>query len=160
MNTPLRDRVRELLFYRDGNLYWREKRTRNVDISKPAGCIDDQGYRRIKIDYTQYKAHRLIFLLEHGRMPDFVDHIDGNKDNNAIHNLRECTKAQNSWNRKTAPTNTSGFKGVKRVGNKWKATLTLDGRVIHLGYFDTVSDAAEAYACGARLHFGEFARVA
>lgn len=100
-------------------------------------------------------AHRLAWLLEHERWPvGEIDHIDGQRDHNAMHNLRECTHAQNmeNWRR---PKGRSGRVGVSwhTRNQKWQASIRKDSKHHYLGTFDTVDEAALAYAAAkAQLH--------
>jgi hypothetical protein len=90
-------------------------------------------------------AHRVVFALAHGRQPKGeIDHIDGNPGNNAIGNLREATHKQNSANRiSTRGRNT--FPGTRRIGKRWGAYVYSDGRMIHIGMFDSDKEAFAAY---------------
>ncbi len=89
-----------------------------------------------------------------------VDHIDGNPLNNQRSNLRLCTNQQNNRNVGKRRDNTSGHKGVTwHVKNaKWRSRIQIDGKETHLGYFDDISDAAQAYKDAAAKYFGDFAR--
>lgn len=89
-----------------------------------------------------------------------IDHKDGNPMNCKRDNLREATRSQNQANRKLQCNNTTGFKGVTKFKgrNKWFSKITVDGKHIHLGSFDTPEDAHAAYCKAATKHFGEFAR--
>ena len=106
--------------------------------------------------------HRLVWMFHHGRVPAQVDHIDGDTRNNRIENLRECTSAQNQFNSRRKVNNRSGVKGVVRhekcTGKPWHAKINAAGRRISLGYHATKEEAARAYAAGAAIHAGEFAR--
>ena len=93
-----------------------------------------------------------------------VDHIDGDTMNNQKHNLRACTRAENSRNRKqVAKNNTTGYKGVSvRVGYKlrpYKARIRHNGKTIGIGNYSTPEEAANAYNSVAPIYFGEFARL-
>jgi hypothetical protein len=90
-----------------------------------------------------------------------VDHIDTNTLNNTRENLREVTRAQNQMNRRKFTLNgqaTSQYKGVTAHGNKWQATIRINGRQTHIGTFETEEEAHAAYVRAATLHFGEHAR--
>ena len=156
--------VRDLLEYRSGDLWWLEqpRPKRPVDLSQPAGGIDPKGYRRIYIYGKSYKAHRLIWLHQYGEWPAHdIDHIDGDKLNNRIDNLREATHAENQHNTGASRNNTSGYKGVHwfKEKKKWQVRIQSSGKPLHLGYFDSAEAGHEAYREAAiRLH-GEFARV-
>lgn len=90
-----------------------------------------------------------------------VDHIDGDGLNNLIENLRFCSHAQNIQNSPKKCNNTSGHKGVafSRAAGRWQAQITVRGRQMYLGLFDTAIDAAVAYDNAATELHGEFARL-
>lgn len=88
-----------------------------------------------------------------------VDHIDGDGLNNSRDNLRVCTNQENSRNARISHNNTSGYKGVARFRNKWRAYLTVDAKQKHLGFFLDRLEAAHAYDRAARELFGNFART-
>lgn len=90
---------------------------------------------------------------------EFVDHLDRDPLNNQRDNLRLASRSQNGANRNIRKNSLSGYKGVSwhKTAKKWTAKLTLNGKLIHLGYFDDPIDAAKAYDQAAREYFGEFA---
>ena len=89
------DYVLSAFDYQDGNLIRKSGRV-NV-IGQIAGCVHKgTGYIHVKIKATAHKAHRLVFLYHHGYLPDFVDHIDGDKTNNSASNLEYVTSAENT----------------------------------------------------------------
>ncbi len=95
-----------------------------------------------------------------------VDHRSGDGLNNRRGNLREATRAQNSRNLGLPRNSTSGFKGVSFTRSKgqplakpWQASINVNWKGYHLGYFATAAAAARAYDAAARVHFGEFARL-
>jgi hypothetical protein len=107
-----------------------------------------------------FLAHRLIFELHHGRKPGLIDHINRDRSDNRIENLRECSTSQNLANMQMRPS--SAAKNVswnKRV-QKWHTRVRKDNKVYCGGYHAELSSAiAEATEMRARLH-GEFARHA
>jgi hypothetical protein len=103
--------LRSLFDYEDGNLYWKVKRN-GVKPDKKAGNHCGNGYFGIMIDDKGYKLHRMIFLFHHGYLPKYLDHKDGNRGNNRIENLRECTHQENIQNRAAPKNNTTGIKNV------------------------------------------------
>jgi hypothetical protein len=125
------------------------------------GCSNsDTGYIYLSIMGKRYPAHRLAWLYVHGEFPEAdIDHIDGDKTNNAISNLRKATRAQNSANSQTGQRNTSGIKGVSwsKTAKKWVARIVMNGQVALNAYFDDVEEARQAVE-GKRLELqGEFA---
>ena len=138
-----------------GLFYWRVHRSKGIREGGLAGHADHRGYTRISIDNKKYLAHRLAWYYMCGEWPDSdLDHIDGDKTNNRVENLRRCTKAQNSYNASYAKGST-GIKGV-RV----KPSGSYDVRVSskYLGSYKDL-ELAEFVAMEAResMH-GEFAR--
>jgi hypothetical protein len=90
-----------------------------------------------------------------------VDHIDGDGLNCRRANLRTATRTQNICNRRIFKNNTSGFKGVQKVGpNRWDSKIQINRKPIYLGRFDNPEAAYEAYCAAARKHHGDFARLA
>jgi len=87
-----------------------------------------------------------------------IDHVDGNPLNNQRDNLRPATRKQNSRNSKIPINNTSGYKGVYRCQNKWRAIIRVDGKCIHIGYYDFAKQAHLYYCIAAIKYFGKFAR--
>lgn len=139
---PSQKKLQELFYYKDGELYWKERIHSSIDLSKPAGKIEKNGYRAIGIEGKLYKAHRLIWKYHYGKDPkEFIDHIDGNGTNNNIENLREATHQQNGFNRGPQKNNKLGIKGVRKLGNKYTAAITINGKEKHLGMFFTIEEA-------------------
>lgn len=129
--------LHQLFEYRDGELYRKIKKGK-ANVGDIAGCDDGEGYMKTRVNGKKYRNHRLIFLMHHGYLPDFVDHIDGNRSNNRIENLREATKNQNGYNRKLSIRNTSGVKGVTwyKQTKKWRVQIRIHGVKTSIGYFD------------------------
>lgn len=125
-----------------------------------AGGLSTKGYWVIGVNGTQYEAHVLGWLMVTGQWPDgMVDHRDGNRSNNRFINLRLATRSQNASNSKLRTDNSSGYKGVYRHGNKWRAEIRVDGKLERIGSYNTPEEAADAYQERAQQYFGEFARV-
>lgn len=160
------DEALAIWVYRDGHLYWRENRGTKMKAGDKAGCVycsrPGLQYRLIKVGGKVYRAHRIIFLMLRGYLPEQIDHIDGNGLNNDVENLRAATHSQNGSNRGAQKNNTSGFKGVgwKKNAQKWYASIRFDGKQCHIGYFDTPDAAHEAYKAAAKKLHKEFARFA
>jgi HNH endonuclease len=118
--------------------------------------VNDKGY---VVGYVEGKAKRIHRLITGEPIGMDVDHEDGDKLNNLLSNLRVCTHRLNCFNNKLSKRNKSGHKGVYPRHNRWRAVIQYDGRLRHLGTFETKLQAHEAYAKAARLYHGEFARV-
>ena len=134
----------------DSGVFLRRIRTgQNVQSGAVAGSMDGKGYWQISVCGRVFRAHRLVWLYVYGRWPDAqIDHINGDKADNRLTNLREVTNAQNMQNRLVLQkNNTSGFAGVSfyKPTGKWKSQIKVNGGVIFLGYFDTPEKAHEVY---------------
>jgi hypothetical protein len=137
-----------------GEITWRVKRGYMRAGSK-AGCIGVKGYAQIGVSGRTYPAHRLAWLLHFGAFPpEQLDHINGDRADNRIANLRACTNTQNQQN-VAIRVGVSGHIGVtwhKRSG-KWHARIKHERKRTHLGQFDSIEDAAAAYQAAKReLH--------
>lgn len=138
----------------------------NIDtqrILKPMKTVN--GYLSVGL-YKDGKCiykniHRLVAetFLKRDDACDEVDHIDCNKANNHIINLRWASRQQNLCNRQIGKNNASGFKGVSKGGKKWRARIAINGTHFYLGAFETKEEAAIAYNEKARELFGLFARL-
>jgi len=128
-----------------------------------AGNIMNTGYRAIVIDYEDYLAHRLAWLYVYGYFPkECIDHIDLDRGNNKIINLREATRRNNNCNMGISKKNTSGFKGVywNVAAKKWQAYISVNNKSKYLGVYKNKEDAYKAFCDAAKKYHGEFARVA
>ena len=153
-------RAHEFFIYKDGALYWRINRGRCKIGMRAGGLSKTKLYRTIHIDDKSYYEHQIIFLMNHSYLPKIIDHIDNDRLNNKIENLRQCTINQNAYNSKKPITNTSGFKGVCWHKNRhtWQASIKVNSNPLYLGSFKTAEEAHEAYKAAALKYHGEFAR--
>lgn len=164
--------VRECFDYdpATGNLIWRERPRSHFKcgyipgpssrvIGCVAGVVCPKGYRQISVAGKLYKAHRLVWFWTYGYFPaQEIDHINRNKLDNRIENLRECSTAQNIRARGFSKKLKS--RGTRLVpSGRWQASIRADGRTQYLGTFLTEKDAALAYARAAVDHFGAFAPI-
>lgn len=147
----------------DTGIFTRRVHSGNVAPGKIAGSRSGHGYIQIRVNGVKYVAHRLAWLFVYGAWPSAeLDHVNLDKADNRIRNLREATREQNSWNTPAYKSNSSGKKGVsfsQKMG-KWQAQIRLDKKPEHLGYYDTIEAAHLAYVSAAKQSRGEFARAA
>lgn len=124
-----------------------------------AGSIAPEGYVVIGVQGKVYRAHRLAWLYMTGEWPDRdIDHINGDKSDNRIANLRSATKIENKRNRRRNTDNTSGCKGVSwhKRDQKWYARIMVDGKSKSLGYYKSLQSAHAAYCAASQKYHGEF----
>ena len=118
------------------------------------------GWIKKNGQWINAKMHR--FILGETNPKIQIDHKDGNGLNNQRYNLRKCTNQQNQHNRSKYKRNTSGFKGVSAPGTshpKWSAHIRFNGKLIHLGYFNSAKEAAVVYDAAARKYHRSFASI-
>lgn len=157
-------RIRECLDYNSdtGVFVWKKRLSNRKAVGAVAGHLSAAGYVQIGIDGRLWMAHQLAWTVHYGEFPDmFIDHIDGDRANNAIGNLRLASNSQNGMNRGAQANNPHGLKGIHHHANgRWRAQIACGGKRRHIGYFDTKEAAHEAYSKAASELFGEFARPA
>lgn len=141
--------AKELLDYdpSTGIFLWKVDRRYAVKAGDVAGCVQPSGYRYIQINRRAFRAPRLAWLFVHGVWPTHqIDHINGQKDDNRIANLRDVTAQQNSCNTVYRRAKTSAFTGVsKRRNGKWVAHLNRGNKSFAVGTFDSEEAAHQAY---------------
>ena len=153
--------LQEVLNYNPdtGIFTWKIKTCKKICVGKIAGHIASNGYINLSIKKKSYLAHRLAWLYVNGNFTKHtIDHINGNKKDNRIVNLREATKSENSWNRKMQIDNTSGIKGVYWFSerNKWVARISVNKQNIFLGTFINLKLAENAVIEARNKYHGEF----
>lgn len=150
------EQLKQLLSYdaETGVFTWCVSPSRSVKTGDIAGAQDDKGYLSIGLKGQIYKAHRLAWLYSHGEWPDgLIDHINCDKSDNRLCNLRVVNESGNSQNiRRPNRRNKSGFLGVIRFQNKWRASLTVNKKTIWLGDYATPEEAHLAYIAAKRVH--------
>lgn len=155
------DRLREVLHYdpETGVFTWAVKIARRIIAGREAGRVS-KGYRYIKIDGTEYAAHRLAWFSMTGAWPSGqVDHRNRDSLDNAWLNLREATQSENNAN--TRCRNALGVKGVRRSANgkRFIAEIVHGRKTTYLGTFRTAEEAHSSYMLAARDFHREFARA-
>jgi hypothetical protein len=146
------DFLKELFDYKNNKLIWKTRPLKLKHlIGKVAGCIHHSGYRIIKINDVIYPSHRLVWVYHYGSIDENlqIDHINGNKDDNSIENLRLVTSQENCFNR--SKLKSKGYSWNKN-SNKWQASIWLEGAAKYLGSFANEQDARNAYLLACNEH--------
>lgn len=162
---PALDEVAKRFTYNPvtGDLIWNIDRTRSIKAGSVAGSVHKvTGYRYLRINGVEYAAHRVAWLLATGESLEpsvQIDHVNGDKDDNRICNLRKCGGTQNSHNSRRRTDNKSGVKGVHWLSRiqRWRAQIGLKGKIIHIGDYRTREEAAQNIKIAREALHGEFA---
>lgn len=153
----------ELFEYRDGHLYWKPKimsRGRpSAKNGRRVGTPGGDGYLDVNINKQRYRVHRLIFLMFHGYLPEEVDHVNNQRQDNRIENLRASNSQTNKFNSLLSSHNTSGVKGVSlhKKTKKWRCSLSINNRTKQVFGFQSKEDAAEFMELWRIMAHGSFA---
>lgn len=157
--------VKDIYSYLDydlktGIFVWKVK-TKTSNLGDVAGNANWRGYVSIWIAGKQYYAHRLAWAFCNGSWPiGDIDHINEDKSDNRISNLRVASRSENMFNRSCNKNNTSGMKGVVfcKATNRWRAQMMVNKKSVNIGRFKTKEAAANAYMLKAKEIMGEFAK--
>jgi hypothetical protein len=155
------ERLKEVVSYdsETGDFTW----VRNIGrgrAGEKAGYVRPDGYLEIAVCGRRFMAHRLVFLYVHGALPAQgmeCDHINGNRLDNRLSNLRVVTKAENNQNMRRAKKSnrSSGVLGVYANGSgdrfPWRSQIVVNRKQIHLGLFKTIEEAQAAYLAAKRV---------
>ncbi|MCE9874104.1 HNH endonuclease [Hafnia paralvei] len=165
MSYPNAERLKEILNYdpKSGVFIWKINRKGPVRAGMMAGRLNKRGYVVIGIDGSILAAHRVAWIMEHGFLSKnmTIDHINRDKADNRIANLRVCSLSDNSFNKPTYKNNKCGMKGVyfdesRRGDKKWKAQIYVNRKRIFLGVFLTKEEAFENYKSASIKYHNEF----
>ncbi len=159
--TITQQRLKELFnCSEDGKLIRKLKTSNKVNVGEIVGSNNGNGYLRTSINFKSYHIHRLVFMWHHGYFPKEIDHINGNRSDNRIENLRSVTHSQNGKNIKTR--NSIGINGIRweESRSKWNVSIGVDKKKIHLGRFKNLNDAIDARKVAEIQFFKEWRRNA
>ena len=135
---PTQQELLSLFDYRDGVLYWKitgPKRSK----TKRAGYLDPfSGYDYVRVNKKLRRVHRLIWCMFYGYEPSEIDHINRNRADNRIENLREVSRSENCYNHPLRKDSTSGVRGVSwnKIKNKWRVYINVKKQRLELGHFN------------------------
>jgi len=129
--------ISETVYYKDGKLFW-------IKNNKEAGTTTNNGYIKIQINKIAYSAHRLVWVLFNKEIPvdKQIDHINRNRSDNRIENLRLATPSSNALNKPCKISNT-GIRGVSKDRDYYKVSFTVNGKSIHVGNFKDLNKATK-----------------
>ena len=127
--------------FETGVVRWADGRRKGFQV----GNVDSHGYKQVKINGKMVLVHRIIYYVYYGTFPEQIDHIDRDRLNNSIANLRSATNMTNQHNVKIRKDNSSGFVGVHARHGRYQARIQCNSKRIHLGTFDTIEEAYKAY---------------
>lgn len=135
-----------------GVLYWRIRNRNTIQHKYVAGSLNGNrdGYRRVKVKGKIYLEHRIIMMLCFGHIPENaeIDHINHVRDDNRLSNLRFVTRRENMRNQSLSSKSTTGVTGVhfSKARKKYVAQIKVNQKIIFLGNYDTLEEAAAARA--------------
>jgi hypothetical protein len=157
-NLPTQEYLNSIFRYdpETGLLYWKVRPCKRMESGARAGCLTSNGYISVKINCKMYMAHRVIWCLLNGLFPiGDIDHIDHCRQNNREENLRSVTRQENLRNQLISPKNTSGTTGVgwHKPSRRWRSYISVNNKLIHLGYFKDKFEAIKARA-EANIEYG------
>ena len=153
------EQLLDLFEYKDGELFYKKSPLPKIKIGSKAGSIGKLGYVKVSIDSKKHSAHRLILLMMNGYVPVFIDHINGNRADNRIENLRGCSRQENGRNVSFRKSSKSGIKNVSwsKSTNKYQVDIMVDSKKKYIGVFEDI-ELAELVAMEARNKYhGAFA---
>jgi hypothetical protein len=150
-NILTQARLKELLQYDPdtGCLVWRKTNRR-------AGTKHYSGYRNVFVDNRCYIEHRVIWVWVFGEWPDCdIDHVNRQRDDNRLVNLRLASRAENCQNQPIRRSNKSGVTGVyyHKASQKWAAVINVGSKQRHLGTFECQEDAVSARLAAQQQHY-------
>lgn len=145
-NAPTQALLHQIYNYdpATGSLTYKRDFSRRC-AGEDATTSSSNGYRMVSLDKS-YLAHRMIWLMQTGNLPETIDHINHTRTDNRWHNLRDATTQANAQNKSVNKNNTTGYMGVSFMPakGKFRATLTRDRKQVHLGLFATAEEAWQA----------------
>jgi hypothetical protein len=158
--TLTKELLQNIFEYKDGELYWKNHERYK---GKRAGAKRNDGYRMVQINmgqglYQRTLTHRVIFLMHHGYLPEVVDHIDRDRSNNKIENLRGCTFQENLWNQGVRKNTKSGYKGVyyDKKRDAWNVYIAIDKKLKYFGSYKNIEEAKKKADFVRKQHRKEF----
>jgi hypothetical protein len=159
-----RERLIQLVLYDPitGRFVWRYSIRGHIKQGYEAGCLDQRGYWVLSLDGNHYLAHRVAWFWVYNEWPKGeIGHINLERSDNRIDNLRDVSHSINQHNGRPYKNNKSKLKGVTylKAKKKWMAQIQRDKKHFYLGLYKTAQKAHCAYCRAAEKHYGKFART-
>lgn len=148
--------IKELFNYHDGKLYWKKCVKGASSVGKLAGHYPKKSYAEIRIEGQAYRLHRVIWAYHFGDTNQNIDHINRNKLDNRIENLRLATKSQNEANTKHRKTNALKLKHIVKDSSQFRVQIERNGKRLTRKRFKTIEAAIEHRDKILKMHDGEF----
>jgi hypothetical protein len=153
----------KFFYYKNNDLYWLEDYCNKKVAGKQVGTTNSSGYKQVILNKKSFMVHRIIYEMFKGKIPDKlqIDHIDRNKINNSLDNLRLCTNSENCMNKAAQCNNKYNSKGIyfDKEYQKFRVRIRKNNKRFYLGRFDTLEEATKIYLEAARELHGEFSGV-
>ena len=133
--------ISDYVEYKDGGLYWKKTTSNRAKVGGRVGCVGNHSYRVFRFKGELLLEHRVIWELLNGPIPEGldIDHVDRDRSNNLIENLRVATRSQNLHN------NSGKGYSWNKAREKFVAYINHMGKTINLGGFDNEEGARSAY---------------
>lgn len=154
---PTQKRLKQLLDYNEdtGELVWKQTiaNIRKSKAGRPVGTLHPDGYRQICIDGIQYRTHRIVWMWATGEDPEHltIGHINHQRDDNRIANLRKANRREQSRYRSNA---VGAY--LNKITGRYQSLIRIEGHLTHLGYYATLEEASAVYHAKARELYGDF----
>lgn len=128
------------------HLVWKKSKSKKIKVGSKCGCASKvTGYWQMMFNKKNYRVHIVVWYIHNGEIPNGmeIDHIDHDRSNNSISNLRLVTRKENGRNQSVRIDNSTGVTGVSwhKPLSKYCARITVDGKLMHLGYFNSIEEA-------------------
>ena len=156
------DLLKDILICNGEDLYWKVLSGRRK--AGPVGSLNGKGYKSFCLTYggrrLHFSVHRVVWAMSYNEWPTILDHIDGDRVNNKLSNLRIVTSSQNSRNKLGSKNSSVPWKGVSyHIRRKcYESCIWVNNKNIYLGGYRDPKEAALAYNYSAEKHFGVFAK--
>ncbi len=148
MELEINEDFKEYFYYKEGSLFWKKQPANNVKKGDEAGSLNKYGYKQVRFKKKLFYCHRIIWFLFNGKNPiGQIDHINGIRSDNRIENLRVISNRENCQNKtrhREGKLVGAHFKKNNKT-KKWSSSIRINGKLFHIGNFDTEEEANKAY---------------